>query len=181
MLNVNQEILNEIAQTIPTKYRMSQELFSLDQLQVAEAEEKVVNKLVEILHDLAPGQDPEMLAMALWEILPLYLENEAISRFVEMIGDHGMRAYFPQLDTPTQVIQTLLRDRPYLTVEDQKMIAQMLIKLQDELPRNQPKMNSANKPNPSENTNPSFEAQLMSSADKILKVRHRIKNRKMEE
>jgi hypothetical protein len=91
-------ILNQIGRMAKIKNRSMKTLFQMSQPEV----DRLLDGQAKDLQ--AAGHDPVAVAAYL-ALEPLRLENEAISKFVEKMGDSSLRAVLPEILTKQELVR----------------------------------------------------------------------------
>ena len=135
MLNIDQSILNELANQVPMKYRLTHYMFQIPASELSNEEDRQVGILAERLAGKYKEMDTDMLALAIWDIMPLFLEHTAISRFIRENKRLDLYYALPEILSPEEALLYLERDRPCLTEKDKEVITTVLTNLERYLPR----------------------------------------------
>ena len=125
MYTIDQEIANKIARTTPMKYREMEELFRMDE-EAADQYEMELRKEVE---SQADGQ----VARAVVAYLPLYLESQAITSYINRTGNQMLRRMMPEILTAEEAAMMAQKDIMTLTVKQVNQVAQILREQQKRL------------------------------------------------
>jgi hypothetical protein len=118
MMSVSPAIWNEIAATQRLKHPRIRELMKLDE-----------NQLPPRLDQIAADQESKGAlpgaTLAFATVLPLLLENEAISRYVQMKDNDSLRAALPEVISMDEAV-SLATLEYRLTVPEQKNLESLL-------------------------------------------------------
>lgn len=90
MYIIDQQIANQIAQTIPLQ--VMQSWFQAREEEVEELESGLINEIINETGACIVG-------VAVTAILPLVVESEAISRYINQTQDYSLRLYLPEIKT----------------------------------------------------------------------------------
>jgi hypothetical protein len=120
MYLIDQEIANQIARTTPMKYPEMKKLFLMKEAAADRWEMNLRNKIEK--------QEGEEVARVVAVYLPLYLENQAITRFLRRTKAQSLRMMMPEILTVEEMI--------YLAQQDLKPL-NLLIQY-PQIPRLQP-------------------------------------------
>ena len=139
MLNLPQEIFNQIEAQGRMKYPLMRTLFQAPQNVVPKIEDREVKKLTKLIEDAViqkPGwidEHPETIALAVWEVLPLYLEREAMQSYIRQVQSVDLYHALPEILSEDEAAHLAGLERPYLTQKDKTAISYILRVLSKEL------------------------------------------------
>lgn len=126
MLSVDQSIFNKIAKTQKVKNPTLRALFNASQTEIAELEEKVMNHIEKAINRMDSDQEKWRIALIVYDLLPLYLEERAITRFILQNQIIELRGALPEILSPEEALLLIARERPYLTEKDKNLITEIL-------------------------------------------------------
>jgi hypothetical protein len=110
-------IWNEIAKTQKLRTEWAKKAFSLDQAAMDELEDEEYKALkAKVGHNVAA---------AFSDLMPLLLENVAISRYIQAQGDLSLRQALPEVTTIAEAVILASLDRPLNRME-QTSLANLL-------------------------------------------------------
>ena len=126
MMSVSSVIWNEIAETQPLKHSQMRELMEMDP-------DKLPQRLDQLaLEQEAQGADPRA-TLAFATVAPLLLENEAISRYVQMKDNDSLRGALPEIVTMDEAV-SLATLEYRLTEPEQTSLRKLLIEASGSAP-----------------------------------------------
>ena len=134
MLEISQEIPNEIAKTTPMAYRLTKVMFSLPESKIDQAEELLMDQIQKEF----PKEDEEtksVLSYRVWTVLPLLLENKAITQFITERNLPELRAVLPEILTPTEAVILIRKDHHLMESAELDSCLRLIIQLQKDLQR----------------------------------------------
>lgn len=97
------QILNELAKTVKLKHKAIETLFKMGQDEL----DQFLNEQAKALE--RAGHDPKVV-IAYQALEPLLLENEAISQFVEKMGDSSLRMTLPEILSKNEAVEIADRE-----------------------------------------------------------------------
>lgn len=108
MYTIDQEVANRIAQTHTMKYKEMEKLFFMKE---EEADEYEMN-----LRNEVQRQSDDTVARAVVAVLPLYLENHAITKYINKTGKRMLRNMMPEILTAEEA--ALIAQKDIMTMDD---------------------------------------------------------------
>ena len=111
MYTIDQDIANQIAQTQTMKYIEMEKLFKMDE-EEADKYEMDLRKAVEI-------QSDNTIARAVVAFLPLFLENQAITKYINQTGDRMLRNVMPEILSAEEV--ALMAQKDNISMDDNQI------------------------------------------------------------
>ncbi|MFA8435220.1 MAG: hypothetical protein ACEPOZ_11945 [Marinifilaceae bacterium] len=118
MLGVSQSILREIAEQESLKHPLMQELFISSRKEIGDLEEMVIQDTQKHLEEVFCNNEKykninfEKIARRTWEIIPLILEREALTHYIQSSNRIGLREKLPELSNAREGILHLQRKHP---------------------------------------------------------------------
>ncbi|MFO7853315.1 MAG: hypothetical protein ACQERS_08685 [Bacteroidota bacterium] len=116
------------------KYRLTYYMFQIPASEIADEEYRQGRILADRLAREYKKQDTDMLALAIWEIMPLVFEHRAISRFVRETNSLDLYYTLPEILSADEALLYLEGDRPYLSEKNKEIIKFVLTNLEKNLP-----------------------------------------------
>lgn len=137
MLNTDQEILNQIARTQEMASYGMKEIFLASQEEADELEEIHYNKIDKVVIEL--GYKNLMngrLASRIWDVLPLFIEHKAISKYIIANNAFHLRNALPEIQTPKEAAQLMRMENHMMTEEELEAAVVIFEQLQKKLSSN---------------------------------------------
>ncbi len=131
MLNIDQEILNQIARTQEMASFEMKEFFSASSCKADEMEEIHCNNIDKVVVEL--GYKNLMngrLYSRIWGVLPLFIEHKAISNYITAHNAFHLRKTLPEVQTPKAAAQIMRKENHMLTKEEMEASEVIFEKLQ---------------------------------------------------
>ena len=117
MYTIDQELANQMVQMLTPKHKAMLTLFSATEKQSSQLEANFRKVLEE-------KTDPQV-ARAVVAYLPLLLENEMITKFINRTRNRSLRAMMPEILTAEEMSQLAQMDMMFLTKDQLKMITKI--------------------------------------------------------
>ena len=116
MYLIDQEIANKIAKTVLMKYPMMTIMFMVTEEQADAMEAK-------IRADVEKETGDDQVARAVAVYLPLYLENQAITKYIAQTKNQSLRSIMPEILTAEEMALMAQQDMMFLTKKQMTLIA----------------------------------------------------------
>jgi len=127
MFTIYQDIANDIAKTVPMKYRQMKILFLMTEDQSDQYEVYQINQIT--------ADHGVRVARAVVAFSPLFLENEAITNYINKTEQQNLRNLMPEILTIEELISFARGDITMLDQKDEKAIVillkEMMIRFSD--------------------------------------------------
>lgn len=104
MYLIDQRIVNSIARSVPMKYPQMYNLFKMTEEEADKAEDNLISYLEE-------KKVESEAARAITAFLPLYLENQAITNYLNKTNRQNLRSILPEILTVEEMASIASRDR----------------------------------------------------------------------
>jgi hypothetical protein len=134
MLNIKQKILNQVAKEPTPEYKITKHLFSQSQDQIDQDLEDLQKKFEPSFQLQNPDCPSEVLMMWYLEILPLYLDSQAISKYICRAEDLQLFNALPEILNPEEAVEIVSRETT-LTKKDWSILLVAFQNSKDNFPR----------------------------------------------
>jgi hypothetical protein len=102
-------------------------MFRANQKQADSYEAKLVKEMARELGPMIKTEiSPENFFSQIWEVMPLLLENEAISRYVQAKNSPELRQALPEILSTAEAIRVIRTDHPSTPEKDLKEMRKMM-------------------------------------------------------
>ncbi len=119
MLNISQSVLNKIAKEPTIEYHLTKVLFSQDQDIIDQKLEALSYRYIPEFLICSPDYPAENLVLWCLEVLPLYLDSQAISNYINKENDLNLLRCLPYIDSPADAVDLISRE---ITLSDKDRI-----------------------------------------------------------
>jgi hypothetical protein len=103
MTNVPQYIWNELAKAVTLRTAWAKRMFALNQ-------DQVVDELNKQAKQMEQQGTPDAVISAYQDVLPLWIERQAISEYVEKANDPHLRTMLPELTEPSEAVNLMTQE-----------------------------------------------------------------------
>lgn len=123
MYLIEQETANQIAQSVAMKYPQMKALFQMTEEQADKWEMELRMEIT--------SQTDEVVARVVAVYLPLYLENQAITNFINKTRNRALRTMMPEILTAEEAVLIAQMDILMITPEQKKKAIQKMKEYQN--------------------------------------------------